>query len=185
MKSYLRSLKPGPLRLVAAIERLGKLRLAADACNMSVPAASRMLADMETQLGAELFERKPNGMSPTPAGKVLARHARKLTHDIDQMAEDFTQHLDGRGGSVRVGAVTGAALNAVIPAILEMKRDAPFVDVTLDVSSSSRLMWGLERGEYDFTLQPAGPRRLLARFRYSPGPARSGAADGAAQPSAG
>lgn len=60
--------------------------------------------------------------APTPSGEVLARHARKLTHDLDQMAQDFTAHLSGRSGSVRVGAVTGAAA-LVIPAILRLKHE--------------------------------------------------------------
>ncbi|MFV0360069.1 LysR substrate-binding domain-containing protein, partial [Tropicimonas sp.] len=58
----------------------------------------------------------------------------------------------GLGGAIRVGAVTGGALAIVIPAILDLKQEAPMVDVTLDVSTSARLMRGLDRGEYDFTL---------------------------------
>lgn len=165
---YLRSLRPVQLRLITAIARHGKLSLAADACSMTTPAASRMLADVETQLGAELFERTPKGMLPTPAGNVLAAHARKLVHDIDQMAQDFGAHLSGTGGSVRVGAVTGGALAAVIPAVLQLKQDTPSVDVSLDVSSSSRLMWGLERGEYDFTLSRVGPNDYSREFDIYP-----------------
>ena len=158
MTSYLRSLRPVQLRLIAAVARLGKLSLAADACSMTTPAASRMLADMETQLGTVLFERTPKGMLVTPAGDVLANHARKLVHDIDQMTKDFTAHLDGSGGSVRVGAVTGGALGVLIPAILELHRHVPLVDVSLDVASSAQLMRGLEAGEYDFTLSRLGPK---------------------------
>ncbi|MBK4216716.1 LysR family transcriptional regulator [Paracoccus caeni] len=152
MQLYLRSLRPVQLRLIAAIALHGKLGLAADACAMTMPAASRMLADMEENLGAGLFTRMPRGMVLTPIGEVLARHARKLASDVDRMAEDFIAHSSGIGGTVRVGAVTGAALTAVIPATLRLKDKAPLVEVALDVSSSSRLMWGLERGEYDFAL---------------------------------
>lgn len=168
MTSYIRSLRPVQLRLITVIARHGKLRLAADACGMTVPAASRMLADMEAKLGTALFERAAKGMRPTPAGQVLTRHARKLVHDMDQMAQDFALHLGGQGGTVRVGAVTGAALAAVIPAILQLKQHAPMVDVSLDVSSSSRLMWGLERGEYDFALCRLGPEGDAHDFDFSP-----------------
>lgn len=168
MSLYLRSLRPVQLRLISAIARTGKLRLAADACSMTTPAASRMLADMEENLGAELFERTPKGMLLTPAGHVLVRHARKLVHDVDQMAEEFTGHLAGSGGVVRVGAVTGGALAVMIPAILELKRAAPLIDVSLDVSSSSGLMWGLERGEYDFTLSRVGAEDYSRDFDIHP-----------------
>lgn len=168
MKSYLQSLRPVQLRLVAAVARHGKLGLAANSCNMTTPAASRMLADIETHLGAELFERTPKGMLLTPAGEVLALHARKLVHDIERLAQDFSAHLGGAAGSVRVGAVTGGALAAVIPAILDMKRDTPFVDVLLDVSSSAHLMRGLERGDYDFTLSRVGPHDYSRDFDIHP-----------------
>lgn len=157
MSLYLRSLRPVQLRLLTAIAQHGKLRLAADVCSMTTPAASRMLADIEENLGIELFERTPKGMLATPEGTVLTNHARKLVHDIDLMAQEFSDHLGGTGGSVRVGAVTGAALAVIIPSMLELKRLAPNVDVSLDVSSSSLLMRGLERGDYDFTLSRVGP----------------------------
>lgn len=168
MNAYIRALRPAQLRLIEAVARQGKLRLAADACGMTTPAASRMLAEVENQLETRIFERTPKGMLPTPAGVVLANHARKLVHDIDQMAQDFAAHLDGSGGSVRVGAVTGGALAVIIPAVLELKRASPRIDVSLDVSSSSRLMWGLERGEYDFTLSRVGPHDYSRDFEISP-----------------
>lgn len=152
MELYLRSLRPVQLRLIASIGRLGKLRHAADACNMTVPAASRMLTEIEGKLGLSLFERDAKGMKPTALGRILGHHALKVVHDIDQLAHDFVAHHEGTAGLVRIGAVTGAALAAVIPAILQLKRHAPLLKVSLDVSSSSRLMWGLERGEYDFAI---------------------------------
>lgn len=158
MPLYLRSLRPVQLRLLSAIAQHGKLHLAADLCGMTVPAASRMLADLEEKLGAALFHRTPKGMLATPEGQVLIPHARKLVHDIDHMAEDFAAHLEGQGGSVRIGAVTGAALAVIIPAILELKRLAPGIDVSLEVSSSASLMRGVERGDYDFTLARVGPK---------------------------
>ena len=168
MGLYLRSLRLVQLRLIAAIAQLGKLRLAAEFCGMTTPAASRMLADMESQLEAELFERGPKGMTPTPAGEVLVRHAAQLAHGADAMSAEFDAHMGGDGGSVRVGAVTGGALAIMIPAVLEMKRQAPNVDVSLDVSSSAHLMLGLERGDFDFTLSRIGPHDYSHQFEISP-----------------
>lgn len=168
MTLYLRSLRPVQLRLITAVDRHGKLRLAADSCGMTTPAASRMLAEIETQLGMELFERTPKGMLATPAGRVLAKHARKLAFDIDQMAQEFGAHLNGTGGSVHVGAVTGGALSATIPAILKLKQESPNVEVSVDVSSSAQLMRGLGAGDYDFTLSRVGPHDYSREFDIQP-----------------
>lgn len=168
MITYLRSLRPVQLRLVAAIAHHGKLHLAADACNMTTSAASRMLADLESQASADLFVRTPKGMLPSPAGRVLAAHAQKLVHDIDRMAQDFVAHQTGERASVKVGAVTGGALAVIIPATLQLKRETPMVDISLDVASSSRLMWGLERGQFDFTLSRVGPDDYSRDFEIRP-----------------
>jgi len=77
LNSYLRSLRPVQLRLFDAVARLGKLRIPADACAMTTPAASRMMADIETQLETVLFERTPKGILATPAGTLLTNHAQK------------------------------------------------------------------------------------------------------------
>lgn len=135
---------------------------------MTTSAASRMLSDIEAQLKTELFTRTAKGMVPTPAGSVLARHARRITQDLDRMAQDFQAHQAGQGGSVRVGAVTGAALGLVVPAILALKSETPRVEVSLDVTSSSRLMWGVERGEYDFVLCRLVPEAPAQEFDVCP-----------------
>ncbi|WP_417263504.1 LysR family transcriptional regulator [Celeribacter sp.] len=168
MGHYLRSLRPVQLRLIAAIAQNGKLRLAADACGMTTPAASRMLADLEAHLETALFTRQPKGMVTTPAGDVFVRHARKVVHDLDLMESEFNTHLEGFSGTVRVGAVTGGALAILIPAILELKRDAPQIDVSLEIAPSAQLMDGLERGQFDFTLSRVGVHEQAGAFDITP-----------------
>ena len=53
-------LKPAQLRLIREIAETGQLQQAAEACAMTQPAASRMLAETERQVGAPLFLRLRN-----------------------------------------------------------------------------------------------------------------------------
>src|SRR5882724_6963639 len=69
-------LKMSHLRMIVALEEHEMVSAAAGAMNISQPAASRMIAEMETLLDAQLCERLSRGVRLTPLGHSLARHAR-------------------------------------------------------------------------------------------------------------
>ncbi|NVO29286.1 LysR family transcriptional regulator [Donghicola sp. C2-DW-16] len=154
---YLLNLRPAQARLISAVAAHGQLQVAAAACQMTQPAASRMLADMERNLRAKLFIRTPKGMELTPAGRVLVRHAERIANDLSQMAQEFDSLRGGQGGTIRVGAVTGPALGQLVPAIQRLKSDAPGVEISVEVAPSVQLMQALERGDLDFVLGRVPP----------------------------
>ncbi len=69
-------LKLRHMRLTAALEEHGQISAAAHVMNISQPAASRMIAEIEAILGVEICERLPRGVRLTPYGAALARRAR-------------------------------------------------------------------------------------------------------------
>ncbi len=152
-------LKPGQLRLIHEIAESGQLQLAAEAVGMTQPAASRMLAETERQIGSALFLRQPKGMEPTETGRAVLRRARVILREMSTMAREL-QHLhEGLGGSVRVGAVTGPAVRYLVTAIRQVKEEAPAAEITVDVLPSRDLLTHLAAGEMDFVLA-----RILPEF---------------------
>lgn len=145
-------LKSNHLKLILALEEFGRITKAADALATTQPAASRMLADMERILGAELCEREPRGMKLTLIGQAVARRARNLMSEMHSLSRDIEEMKSGQGGTVRVGAVTSAAVSYVVPAIQQLKADSPGVDVHLDVAPSDALIRDLQAGYHDFIL---------------------------------
>ena len=155
-------LKPAHLRLVMAVAEHGQLQLAADACAMTQPAASRMLAEVERLVGAPLFLRQPKGMAPTEIGLSVLRRARVILREMSSMAADVSALQDGFAGIVRVGAVTGPAVGYLVSAVREVKQQAPEADITIDVMPSRDLMAHLAAGDMDFVLG-----RILPEFDSS------------------
>ncbi|MEE3099167.1 MAG: LysR family transcriptional regulator [Pseudomonadota bacterium] len=145
-------LKQAQLRLVAAIDAHRQLGLAAEALAMTQPAAARMWREIAAGVGARLFERHARGMHPTLIGRALARRARGLAQEMRDLAAEVDQLRAGRGGLVRVGAVTGASVGYLVPAIRQLKAAAPEVEVYVDVEPSDVLARGLAAGTYDFAL---------------------------------
>lgn len=140
------------LRLIAAIARHGQLSLAAEALAITQPAASRTLAEAEARAGAALFARGPRGMIATDAGESLARRARNILDELDEAADEVERLRLGRGGVVRIGAVTGAAVAYVVPALARLRTIAPEAEVHVEVGTSEALIDGLLALRHDIVL---------------------------------
>ena len=158
MKDIQNKLQLKHFRLLHSIHVCGQLALAAERLFMTQPAASRMLGEIERVVGQSVFTRHPKGMSATPIGEVLARHAAGLLKGLDEAIREVKAFQAGRVGAVRIGAVTGAAVGFVVPAVQELKKAISGVDIHIDVAPSDVLIAGLLEGNYDFVLAriPAG-----------------------------
>ena len=150
-------LKPNQLRLIQEIAESGQLQIAAELVGMTQPAASRMLAETERQIGAAIFHRQPKGMIPTEVGLAILRRARAILREMDSMATELRNLRDGLDGSIRVGAVTGPAIRYLVSAVRELKEEAPQAEITVDVMPSRDLLTLLAAGEMDFILARVMP----------------------------
>jgi DNA-binding transcriptional LysR family regulator len=167
--SLIQRLKPAHLNLIRAIHDNGKLQLAADAVGMSQPAASRMLSEIEADLGGPLFERLPRGMEPTLTGAAFVRHARVILAEVAALREEIAMLSGGRAGAVRVGAVTGPAVGALVPALTALRRRMPDIQPTIEVAPSAVLTRGLEEGRFDFVLARIDSDNEVRAFEAYPG----------------
>lgn len=145
------------LALVVALDTHRSLRRAAAEIALTQPAVTKLLRDLEDALGARLFERHPWGMSPTPYGETLVRHARGILNDLAQASADIAAQREGALGSLRVGGVTGSVPRFVAPAIGALRAAHPRVRVYALVNTAEVLVDALRRGELDVAVTPRPP----------------------------
>ena len=88
------------LRYFLEVVRSGSLAVASERLHVAASAISRQISGLEQALDTVLFERQPRGMVPTPAGEILAAHARRSSMDADRVLED----LDALRGARQGGA---------------------------------------------------------------------------------
>ena len=150
------------LALVVALDTHRSLRRAAAEIALTQPAATKLLHDLEDALGAPLFDRHAWGMSPTPYGETLVRHARGMLNDLAQAQSEIAAQRAGALGSLRVGGVTGSVPRFVAPAIDALRRAHPRVRVYALVNTSEVLVGALRRGELDVAVAPRPPDDELA-----------------------
>jgi DNA-binding transcriptional LysR family regulator len=145
-------LKLPQLRLVAALEDTGSVSAAAEFLNLSQPAASRMVAELEAMFDAPLAERLPRGVRLTPLGAALARHARSVLLQLAEAERELGDLKAGRRGAVAIGAVSGPAFDLVPETVLKVREIAPEIELEVKIDSSNVLARDLLAGRLDFLL---------------------------------
>lgn len=161
-------LKPRQLRLIQRIGETRQLQSAAHMLAMSQPAASRVLAEIEAEVGTPLFTRHPKGMEPTLVGETFLRHARVILSELESLESEVAGLRSGEGGEVRVGSVTGPTVGVLVPAIQAVREAAPGIQATVEVGPSGQLVRGLEEGRFDFVICRLPPEYDSRQFRIYP-----------------
>ncbi|MBY5830915.1 LysR family transcriptional regulator [Rhizobium ruizarguesonis] len=145
-------LKLNHLRMIVAIEDSGQISAAAEVLNISQPAASRMLSEMESITKTSLYERVARGVVLTTFGAALARRARKILLELREASREIGELKSGKGGSVFIGAVTAPAMSLVVPAINKVRKAYPGIEINIQVETSNVLARELLAARHDFII---------------------------------
>jgi DNA-binding transcriptional LysR family regulator len=145
-------LKMSHLRMIVALEEHEMVSAAAQAMNISQPAASRMIAEMESLLDAQLCERLSRGVRLTSLGQSLARHARSVLLQLLRAEQEIIDMRAGRGGSVALGAVTAPAIDLAAPAISRIRSIFPKIELNIKIDTSNVLARDLLASRLDFII---------------------------------
>ena len=129
------SIHPLDLNFFSVLVAAGSLSAAARELQVTTPAVSKRLAQMEARLGISLLNRTTRRMSLTVEGETYLAHARKILGDIDNL-----EHLLGSAkttpvGQLRINATLGFGRNHIGPIVSRFARKYPRVDVRLQLSA--------------------------------------------------
>ena len=145
-------LKLGHMRMIVALDDHAKVSAAAQVLNISQPAASRMIAEMEDILGVALCERLARGVALTPAGQALARRARTVLLEMREAHREVADLKSGKGGSVFLGSVTAPAIELAVPAIQRVREKYPRIEINIQIDTSIVLARDLLASRHDFII---------------------------------
>ena len=119
------------LRALITAAETGSLRSAAKKLGVSQPALTKMVRELEAELGAPLFERTTTGVVLTPQGRVLHERARAATRELDEAAQQIGQMSGRMVGELSVGAVPLALLVLMPETLRTFSAECPDIMVTL------------------------------------------------------
>jgi DNA-binding transcriptional LysR family regulator len=145
-------LKTRQLLLLIALDDFRNIHRAADELNMTQPAASKQVKDLEEMLGVRLFDRLPRGMEPTLYGETMIRHARMALTSLSLAHDDIVALKAGLVGQVEVGVIMTPAMALLPRAIARIKEQAPLLRIGVQLEASNVLLAKLQRGTLDFMI---------------------------------
>ncbi|ALN90800.1 MULTISPECIES: LysR substrate-binding domain-containing protein [Lysobacter] len=145
-------LKTRHLQLLLHLYEHRSVVRAADAADMTQPAASKLLSEMEHILGVPLFERHARGVEPTWYGQALIRRARSALSEIGRAHHEIEAMRSGRMGQAAIGTVVNPGTNLVPQAIAAVKRDFPDILIRVDMDYSRPLVAKLLGGQLDIVI---------------------------------
>jgi DNA-binding transcriptional LysR family regulator len=147
-----RGLKIGHLRLMAALGRWGQISRAAQDLGLTQPAASRLAAEIQHIVGRPVYDRTGRGIELTEAGQMLARRALRALQEIDDAGREIAELDRAPSGEVRIGSVTGPAIEHVMPILRAARLSMPGVTIAVEVATSDQLCAHLMDGRIDIAL---------------------------------
>jgi DNA-binding transcriptional LysR family regulator len=155
-QAMLARIKTQHLLLVASLAEYRSVQRAAQALNMTQPAASKLLHQLETILGVSLFIRHPRGVAPTEFGEILIRHARVALAELRHAHDSLEALRTGLAGHIRIGTEATSATGLVPRAVALLKRRFPRVTVGIDLAFSEALVERLKAGTLDIAVARLG-----------------------------
>ena len=152
VERVLTRLKLKQLRLLVAVGEQGNIQAAARELNVSQPAATKMIKDLELDFEVQLFERTNRGVIPTPYGAALIRHGKLIFAQISTAAQELDDLAEGSSGRVVVGTLLAASSHLLPMAIEKLLGQRPNVTIKVVEGTNEVLMPGLRAGEIDLVV---------------------------------
>ena len=120
-----RRLKLRDLDILMAVIETGSMGKAANRLNISQPAVSKAIVELEDALGVQLVDRSRRGIVPTPYGLALRKRSVAIFNDLRQGIQDIDFLTDPTKGEIRIGSTEPMATAIVLPVIDRLSRKYP------------------------------------------------------------
>lgn len=108
---------------------------AARALGMSPPVVTRLVAELETQLGTRLFQRTTRRVTLTEAGEAYLARVRQILQDVDEADAIASAHTHELAGRLRVHAQPVLASYVVAPLLSGFRQRHPGIVIDIDVET--------------------------------------------------
>lgn len=137
------------LRYLDEVARQGSIRKAAAVLNVSSTSINRKIINIEENLGIRLFERSPEGVEITPAGKIVLEHCRKTLYDFGQIKTIIDDIRDLRTGHLRIQTLDSVTFG-ILPQVLEQFSDKyPGISLSVTTAQPDQITSAVSDGETD------------------------------------
>ena len=136
---------------VAAVET-GSLSAAARVLQVTQPAASQQVKELERALSARLLQRFGGRVRPTAAGEVVLAQARRVQAAVDDLLAAAAAFQGGEVGRLRFGTGATACIHLLPPVLARMKQRMPGLEIIIATGNTPDMLQRVLTGELDLAL---------------------------------
>lgn len=122
------------IRFFLLLAKLGSLKAAAQELNISTPAASRRLANLEKRLGARVLNRTTRRITVTQEGEIFLEEGSRILREMEELVQRVSKGSATPKGLLKVNATFGFGRQIVSPVISDFVEKYPDVDVQLHLT---------------------------------------------------
>lgn len=146
------------LKAFVAVVEESNISRAAIRMNMQQPPLTRIIQQLEQELGATLLKRLPRGVEVTEAGKALYQEALTILAHAQAIPKRVQNIAQGLEGQINIGFTNSVGLHSFLPALLRQFREAfAAVSIHLEEDGSNSLIESIinEKNDIVFLRKPA------------------------------
>jgi len=154
------------LHTFVAVAQQGTLGRAAETLNLSQPALSKTLNELEQLTGARLFDRGRLGAQLTLVGEQFLTHAVKVLDALNTAGQALNRKEEQTHEIVRVGALPTAALGILPPVIGQFHKQQKHTTLQVATMNNTMLLAGLKSGELDLGIGRMSDPELMVGLNY-------------------
>lgn len=120
------------MKVAVAVAKHNSFSSASRDLRISAASVSRIVADLEADLGARLFNRTTRQINLTDAGLEFVQKSTSLLEELDVMRSAVRERQESPRGQLHVSCVTAFGNECLAPVVPEFVRRFPQLDVSID-----------------------------------------------------
>lgn len=150
------------MKVTVAVARHNSFSSASRDLRLSAASVSRIVAELEADLGVRLFNRTTRQLNLTDAGTEFVQKSVGLLEELDLMRSAVRERHETPKGRLRVSCVTAFGNECLAPAIPEFSRRFPQLDISIDFGNRLVDLIG-EQFDVAIRVGPLSDTSLIAR----------------------
>ncbi len=153
------------LKIFHTVAQLKSFTKAAQVLNLTQPAITFQIKNLEDHFQTRLFYRDANKISLTSSGKVLFRHAEKILNEYENAKKEIAKISGKLRGEIRVGIASLMGQYLLPKLIGHFKNEHPLIEISMLVGNSRKLIQELKEHVLDLVIisEPISEQHFIVR----------------------
>ena len=139
-------------RIFYVVANNGNITKASEELNISQPAISKSIKNLEDQLGGALFTRTKRGVILTEEGKEFYKYIKQEIEYINNAESKFTDLINLETGCIKIGISTTLTKEFLLPYLEKFHNLYPKINIQIDTNLTSNLIPKLRNGLVDIVI---------------------------------